>query len=191
MFRLHDIENVFANAFRARFIIHAHIAGFGARKTLDVRNVRQLRALAADFGDIAADDDIKLREQLARKRPRRNAHCRFARARAFAHHAQIIQIIFRRAREVGVTGTRNRLRRRHLVLPIFPIEIFDQHADGRADGFAIDNAARNLRAVLFNFHAPARTITCLASAQIVIDFVNRNGQARGQSFDNAGQRGSV
>ncbi|MCG3141316.1 MAG: hypothetical protein HDKAJFGB_02550 [Anaerolineae bacterium] len=90
-----------------------------------------------------------------------------------------------------MTGTRNRLRRNRFTLPIFVIEIFDQQPDGRANRFAVHDAARNLRGIAFNFHPRARAVSGLTAQQIAIDLFKRNGQTRRQALDNASERGPV
>ena len=64
---MHHGIDTFANTFRARLVIDAHIAGFGAGKTFQIRQVQRRGDLAANLGDIRADDNVELCEQLPRQ----------------------------------------------------------------------------------------------------------------------------
>ncbi len=66
-------------------------------------------------------------------------------------------------------------------LPVFPIFIFDDERDGRADGLGMTDAGNNARLICFDFHAPAAAKALLATPKLAIDVIDRHGDAGRQT----------
>src|SRR5207249_3474687 len=55
------------------------------------------------------------------------------------------------------------------ILPVFPVFVLQQNGDGRANGFGVADAGKNVAGVLFNFHAPAPAKALLPPPQLTVN----------------------
>ena len=65
---------------------------------------------------------------------------------------------------------------RHDFLPVFPVLVVDQHADGTADGLAVADAGENLRGVFLDLLPATAPVPLLAAGHVEADLCRRYGQ---------------
>jgi hypothetical protein len=142
---------------------------------------------AAHADDVAQDLDAQVRSKAW---PALRGHARrgLAGRGAFQHVARVREVVFERACQVGVAGTRRsnglmlgRIARFNgqLLFPVLPVAIDDLDGDGRTDGLAVAHAGKNVRLVGFNLHAAAAAVALLAAPQLAVDEVQIDGTPAG------------
>ena len=151
---------------------------------------------------MTANLNAKVREQLFRQRATGHPRRRLARGSTFQHIAQIARVVFQSTGQIGMTRPRPfdaarflrrevlRLNRHHLS-PVGPVFVFDHQRQRRAERQTMTNTAENLDAVLLDLHPRAAAIALLPPRELVIDLLNIDGHARGQTFDDRDQRATV
>jgi len=115
------------------------------RKLLDAERCRRLRFGGADTRDVAEHVDSERRKNLLGETADRDSRGGLARRRAFEHVANVFEIIFQHAGQVGVVRPRAGDRHPfgaivriggHLLDPILEVAIFDYESDRTAERFA-------------------------------------------------------
>jgi hypothetical protein len=141
---------------------------------------------------VAQDEYAELVEESFGQGADGYASRRFAGAGAFENVAGFGEVVFDGAGEVGVAGAR---AGDGLLLvfgaidvfdgqdasPVFPVLVYNNDTDRRADGFRMANPADDARAIGFDFHAAAAAIALLAAPQFAIDGFQGHGDTGGQS----------
>src|SRR5439155_23353998 len=116
-------------------------------------------------------------------------------ARALEHVAHVDELVFERAREVGVAGPYagdpldlgfDGLDR-HLVCPVDPVTILDPERDRGAKRAPVADARGDLSAVLLDLHAATAAIAALTARKVGSDVRLGEGQAGGQALDDHGE----
>ena len=113
-------------------------------------------------------------------------------AGAFEHVAGVGEVVLQGAGEVGVAGAR---AGDGLVLvgvarfdgedlfPVLPVVVGEGHGDGRADGFAVTDAAEDVGGVALDAHAAAAAVALLAPPELAVEELLIDGDAGGQAAD--------
>ena len=155
---------------------------------------------------MARDANAEAAEQLPGQRSGGHAGGGLARAGALEHVADVVVTVLDRAGEIGVARPRARdvgpvLRSgrafRHLgldvhrLLPVHPVAIADQQRDRRAGGDAVADAGEDLGAVAFDLHAAAAAVAALAAAELSVERVDIELEARGHAVHGDDQRLAV
>ncbi len=144
-------------------------------------------------------------QQLTGDRSRGNPGGGLPRAGALEHVANVVEIVFEDAGQIGVTRTRahhrgtigagrpgRRLRLDvHRVLPVLPILVANEQRHRRARGLAAAHAGQKLGAIGFDRHAAAASIAALAPAQLERDGIEIDRQAGGQPLEDRDETLSV
>src|SRR4051812_31666712 len=76
---------------------------------------------------------------------------------------------------------------RKLLLPVFPVAVFEEHRDGRTDGFCVANAGEDSGRIALDFHPTAAAVTLLSAPQFVVYKVLRHFKSSGQAGDKCDQ----
>ena len=114
--------------------------------------------------------DLEGGEQLPGQARGGDAGGRFARARAFEHVANVLELVLQRAGEIRVPGARpgdgrpvraggigRRLwRDRHRALPVLPVLVRDEQGDGAARRATAADARQDFGSIRLDRHPPAR-----------------------------------
>ena len=66
-------------------------------------------------------------------------------------------------------------------LPVFPILVFDDESDGRADGLGVADARNNTGLICFNLHTTAAAEALLTTPELPIQIFDGYGHAGGQA----------
>ena len=141
--------------------------------------------------------DVERGEQLTCERADGHARSGLAGTGALEDVAHVRAVVLQRPCQIGVPGTWPRYRgatrtrgvsRRvrtdvHRLLPVLPVAIADEHRDRAAERDTLADAAKDLRRVGLDLHAPAAAIAQLSAPQVVCEQVLIDRQARWQSVD--------
>ncbi len=160
----------------------------------------RLRFGRADARDVAEHVDSERQKNLFREPTNRHARSGFARRRPFEHVANIFEIVFQHARQVGMAGPRARddLRRaaiagigRHLLDPVLEVAILDDEGDRTAERFAEADARNRPHLVLLDQHPAAAAVAFLPTREVGVDRGNVDVETGGYAFDRRDQLGPV
>jgi len=124
------------------------------------------------------------------KRPR--PKMRLSRREIFQRDRYTCQYCGRQTRDLTLDHILPRHRGgRHPVQPILMVTVLDRHRDGRSEGLAAANTARQRYPVRFDLHPPAAPVAALSAREIVVDFVGKKRHSRRNSLDDCRQPGAV
>ena len=153
---------------------------------------------------VAGDLDPETGQQLPGNCAGRDPCGGLARARALQNVTQIRSAVLDRARQIRMSGPWTRdsaapcaaalLRLgadAHRLLPVLPVLVPDEQRDRAADRFAVAHAGENLRAVGFDRHPPAASITALAAPQLCGERVEVDREPCGNAFEDGDERLAV
>src|SRR5262249_47401690 len=76
-------------------------------------------------------------------------------------------------------------------LPVLPVAIGDRERDRTAGGDAVTNATERLRAIGFDGHATATSVSTLAAAELCGDGAEVDGEAGRHALENHHERRPV
>ena len=159
-----------------------------------------LRLGRADARDVAEHVDSKRRQNLLGQPADRHPRRGLARRRPLEHVANIFEIVFEHARQVGMAGPRPRddFGRAaivrvggHFLDPVLEVAILDDERDRTAERFAEADAGNRPHLVLLDQHPAAAPVTLLAPRQVRIDRGKVDVEAGGHAFNGRDQLGAV
>src|SRR5581483_10008585 len=165
--------------------------------------VREALVAGADVADLAhpgAHLDAERPEQALRERADRDPHRRLAGARTLEDVAHVAPVVLEGARQIGVPGARARhdvLRvavggeRRHLAGPVPPVAVLDDERDRRTEGLAEADPGSELHLVALDLHAAAAPVALLATGEVAVDVLGRDGDAGRKALHDRGQCGPM
>ena len=164
----------------------------------------RLRRLAADLDDAAGHLDADLGEERLRDRAGGDLDRSLARARALERVADVVVAELERPREVGVTGARERDRRRalsarlargrpraHPPLPVRVVAVADDERERRSEREAVAQAGEHLDLVLLELLPRAAPVALPAAVEICGDRVAVEPEAGGQPGEDRDERRPV
>src|SRR5581483_6747021 len=160
------------------------------------RIVHAWRLDRADLCRIAHHPHAEPREERLRDAADGDPNRRLPSTGLLEHVPDIAMAVLDRANEVGMTGPRTgddlfgRDRPRlggHHVLPVLPILVRDEEADGVTERLALAHAAGEFNAVFLDPHAAAASVALLAPDQVGIDHLGGQRQARRHAFEHGHQ----
>ena len=94
-------------------------------------------------------------------------------------------------RRHSLMKTRISLFDRKLLLPVFPVAVFKEHGDGRADGFSMTNAGEDSGGIALDFHSAAAAVSLLSAPKFVVYKVLGHFNSSRQAGDKCHQRLAV
>ena len=122
-----------------------------------------------------------------------------ARRGALEDVADVAVLVLHRAHEVRVAGARevhlgDLLLDRPWAHPLFPVGVVavgDLKRHRPAERAPVADAARHLRAIALDLHAPAAAVPELTACHVAVQLLGCQLEARGQALDDAGEAGAV
>ena len=154
----------------------------------------------SDTRDVAERGDAEGFEDQLGERAGRDPHRGLAGRGTFEHVANIVEVVFEHAGQIGMAGARPRHRfglaavggiDRHPLLPVFEIAILDDQRDRTAHRAPEADARDHAHLVALDRHPSAPSVALLAAREVVVDLREIDIEAGRVAFHHRDQFGAV